>query len=121
MLSFLWFFTFLPVMLFHFLSFSFDDDERSVFQDVLTHLHADGRDGAVVFGLEVVGHLHGFEHDDHVALLHLVAHIHLDVGDDAGQRCLHGVVGVDVGGRSGLVLRLLGLRLPLPNWQNCWV
>ena len=69
--------------------------EGIVFHDTFTNLHTDSSYLTCLFGLQGVGHLHGFEHDNGVAYLNFVANSHLDIGDNARQRSLDGVVLVD--------------------------
>lgn len=49
--------------------------QRGVFHDAFPLLDADSRHLAVLLGLDVVGHLHGFQHNNCVAGLHLVAYM----------------------------------------------
>ena len=74
----------------------FYNHQGIVFHDALARLYADGRYLAILLGLDVVSHLHGLQHQQGVASLYLVANIHVDRGDDARQRSLYGVIGVDV-------------------------
>lgn len=50
--------------------------QRGVFHDAFTLFDADGCHLAIFLGLDVVGHLHGFQHNNRVAGLYLVAYMH---------------------------------------------
>lgn len=50
--------------------------QRGVFHDTFPLFDADGRHLTVLLGLDVVGHLHGFQHNNRVAGFHLVAYMH---------------------------------------------
>ncbi len=50
--------------------------QRGVFHDTFPLFDADGRHLTVFLGLNVVRHLHGFQYNNRVAGLHLVAYMH---------------------------------------------
>ena len=78
-----------------------DDNQCVVFHDAFANFNADGSYLAGFLCLQVVGHLHGFEDNDGVAHLYIVANSYFDVGDDTGKGSLDGIVLVDIGCRSG--------------------
>lgn len=61
----------------------FNDNEWSVFHDAFSLLYQNSCHLAGLFGVKVVGHLHGFKHDNGVTGLYLVANSNLDFGDDS--------------------------------------
>ena len=63
--------------------------------------HADTGDLAVAFGGDVVFHLHGFKHENGLALLDTLSHGYQNLGHYTGQRCLHRSTFAGTGGRSG--------------------
>ena len=73
----------------------FDDNKRSVLHHAVAYLYENGRYLSALFGIEVVGHLHGFENDNGIASGNGVANSHLHIGDDTRQWCLQGIGGVD--------------------------
>ena len=84
-----------------------DEEDGCVLEDGVADFKGDFADDAGAFGDDDVLHLQGFEHGDGLALLHGVAHRHLEVDDHALEGRSHGC---GAGGADG-VGRCLGRRL----------
>lgn len=80
----------------------FDDEECIVFEYALSDFDADGSYLAAFLGFDIVGHLHGFEHEHGISGVDLVSNIYVDGCDGARQGCLCGVSCVGVGGGASV-------------------
>ena len=67
-----------------------DGQEYGTFHDGLTLLDGDAGDGAGIFGLDVVLHLHGLKHEYDVADIDLLTNLNLDFCNRTRQRGLDG-------------------------------
>src|SRR5574344_363370 len=67
-----------------------DGDEDGTFHDGVALLHFHLLNLSVAVGVDVVLHLHGFEHHNGLAFLHSLSDSHLDVVNSAWQRCANG-------------------------------
>ena len=63
----------------------FNDYQRGIFHDALALFHADGSDLSVFLGFDIVGHLHGFQHNNSVAGLYFLTYFHFYRGYHARQ------------------------------------
>ena len=55
-----------------------DCEQHGTFHYRVARINNDRCDCSCIFSLDVVLHLHGFEHENGVAYIHLVAHLHAD-------------------------------------------
>ena len=66
-----------------------DCHKRVSFHHSVALVHVDAGNGSRGFCIDVVLHLHGFENDNRIACVHLVAYLYLDFVDGTRQRGYH--------------------------------